>query len=127
MTSVKLLHITCAVLSLAGFTLRGLWMLADSPRLRQRWVRIAPHIVDTLLLISALVLAVQMHLAPLQHPWLMAKIIALLLYIGFGTIALKRGKSKGVRGLAWVIAVLIFGYIVAAALSKSALGYLALV
>ncbi|TQV85718.1 regulator SirB [Exilibacterium tricleocarpae] len=126
MGTLKIIHMSCALLALAGFTLRGVWMLADSPLLQRRWVKIAPHIIDTLLLGSALVLAVQMHLSPTQQPWLLAKILALVLYIGLGTVALKRGKTKTVRGVAWVAALMVFGYIMVVATIKSPWGYLAL-
>ena len=126
MGTLKMIHMGCAMLSLAGFTVRGLWMLADSPRLQHKWVKITPHIIDTLLLGSALVLAVQLHMSPTQHPWLLAKILALVVYIGLGTVALKRGKTKSVRGIAWVAALLVFSYILVVATTKSPWGYLAL-
>ena len=90
---LKHIHITCVVLSYSLFFLRGVWMLRESPALQQRWVKIAPHTVDTLLLVSAIALAWQFGISPLAHPWLAAKIVALLLYIVIGTVALKRGKT----------------------------------
>jgi uncharacterized membrane protein SirB2 len=92
-------------------------MLRDSPRLRQRWIRIAPHVVDTLLLASAIMLAWQLGVSPLTAPWLAAKIAALLLYIVIGSIALKRGKTKRIRLGAWLTAQLIFIYIVSVAVT----------
>ena len=99
-------------------------MLTDSPKLQFRWVRVAPHIVDTLLLASAITLAFQMHLSTLEQPWLMVKIVALLAYIGIGTIALKPGRSKKIRVLAWLLAIATFTYIVSVALTKSVMGWL---
>ena len=55
---------------------------------------------------------------PFVEPWLTAKLLALLLYIGLGTIALKRGKTKGIRIAAYVGALATFGYIVAVALTR---------
>jgi hypothetical protein len=51
--NLKHVHMGCAAVSGSLFLLRGIWMLRDSPRLQQRWVRTAPHVVDTLLLGSA--------------------------------------------------------------------------
>lgn len=116
---IKYLHITCAALSLLSFIIRGFWMLQDNPLLQARLTKIAPHIIDTLLLISAITLAVQWHLSPLEQPWLAAKIIALLLYIGLGTVALKRGKTKKTKVTAWIAALFVFGYIAMVAVSKS--------
>ena len=119
----KSIHLICIVLSFSGFFVRGIWMLQGSAKLRQRWVKTAPHIIDTLLLASAIVLAVQMRISPLEHSWLMAKIIALLVYIGAGMVALRFGRSRDERLGAWVFGLLTFLYIVSVALSKSVLGW----
>ena len=127
MGTLKTIHVTFAALSFSGFFIRGIWMLRDSPLLKQRWVRIAPQVVDTVLLASAIALAVQWRLSPLDQPWLMAKIIALVLYIGVGLVALRFGRTKTVRAAAWVLGMLIFAYIVSVAVTRSALGWLAFV
>jgi len=101
--------------------MRGVWMLRAAPILQQRWVKVLPHIVDTVLLLSAITLAIQLSISPLSYPWLMAKIIALLLYIVLGTIAIKRGKTRKIRLAAWLSAQLVFIYIVAVALTHNPL------
>ena len=118
---LKHLHMTCAALSGALFLLRGLWMLQDSPRLGQRWVRTLPHLIDTVLLASAVTLAVWSAQYPLAQPWLTAKVGALLLYIVLGSVALKRGRSKGIRAAAFLAALATFAYIVSVALTKNPL------
>ena len=120
---VKTIHLSCVFLSFMGFFVRGIWMMRESKCLNLPLVRIAPHIIDTLLLVSAIILAVQMRISPLDHSWLMAKIIALLVYIGIGTVALKRGRSKQVRVYAWLLGLATFMYIVAVAFTKSILGW----
>ena len=115
---VKLIHVSCALLSLGGFLARGVLMLRDSALLQQRWLRIAPHVVDTVLLGSAIVLASQWGLAALQLPWLQAKIGALLLYILLGSLAIRPGHSKTVRTGAWLAGLVVFGYILGVAVSK---------
>jgi len=127
MGTLKTIHVTFAALSFSGFFIRGIWMLRDSLLLKQRWVRIAPQVVDTVLLASAIALAVQWRLSPLDQPWLMAKIIALVVYIGVGLVALRFGRTKTVRAAAWVLGMLIFAYIVSVAVTRSALGWFALV
>ena len=114
---IKSIHVACAALSYSLFFLRGVWMLRDSPLLRQRWVRYAPHTVDTVLLASAITLAWQLGISPLSTPWLAAKIIALLLYIGIGSVALKRGRTKRIRLMAWLLAQGVFLYIVSVAMT----------
>lgn len=116
-----LIHVTCVILSGSGFLLRGWWMLNGSPLLKRRTVRVLPHIVDTLLLGSAIALAVISRQYPLAQNWLTAKVVALVVYVVLGSIALKRGKTLRQRQLAFAGALLAFAYIVLVALTKSAL------
>jgi len=112
---LKNLHLATIAVTLTLFLLRGVWMMADSPRLQARWVRIVPHVNDTLLLASGIGLAVLIGQYPLVHGWLTAKLFALIAYIVLGTIALKRGKTRGVRIAAWVAALAVFAYMLAVA------------
>ena len=116
--AVKHLHITSAVISGSFFIIRGLWKMRDSAMLQQRWVRIVPHLVDTILLASALTMAYWSGQYPFQQNWLTAKLLALLAYIVLGTIALKRGKTPASRAVAFVAAMSVFGYILAVALTR---------
>jgi len=125
MGAIKAIHVTCVLLSFVGFFIRGIWMLKDSTRLQQRWVKITPQIVDTVLLVSAILLAIQLRFSPMDQPWLMTKIIALLVYIGAGLVALRLGRSKTIRVYAWLFSLLTFLYIVSVACSKSVLGFFA--
>lgn len=115
---LKTLHVTAAVLSISGYILRGMLMLFESPLLRARVLRIVPHVVDTLLLASAIALAVRIHQYPLVHGWLTAKVLALIAYIVVGAIGLHYGRTKRVRVLAFGAALLIFAYIVGVALTR---------
>jgi uncharacterized membrane protein SirB2 len=124
---LKLTHVSCAFLSVAGFVLRGWWMATDNALLRHRLTRTLPHVVDTVLLGSAIAMLVMLRLSPLAAPWLMAKIIALLLYIGLGMVALRFGKTGTARVGAWVSALLVAGYLVSVAYSKSPWGFFAAV
>lgn len=122
---LKTLHIACAALSVAGYVARGVLMWRDSPRRAARFVRIAPHIIDTLLLASAIALAVRLQQYPFVHGWLTAKVLALAAYIVLGSIGLKYGKTRAVRRAAWVAALLTFGYIVAVATTRQPLPWIA--
>jgi len=115
---LRTLHIATVHLTLILFLLRGFWMLVESPRLDARWVRIVPHVNDSLLLFAAIAMLVVAGLNPLEQPWLLAKIFGLLAYIGLGTLALKRGKSKAIRIKALIAALGMFGYILAVAITK---------
>jgi len=122
--AIKLVHAGAAALSLGLFALRGAWMLRSPQRLQRGWVRIAPHVIDTVLLASALWLAWQMGVDGTRS-WLWAKVIALCAYIALGTIALKRGRTRRARIVAFAAALATFGYIVSVAVTKSPLGVLA--
>jgi len=118
--AVRALHIGCAALSIAGFAARGALMLTGSPLLRRRFVRIAPHVVDTILLASAVWLAWFLGQSPLVHGWIAAKVLALLAYIVLGMVALRRGRTKAVRVTAFAAALATAAYIVAVALTRDA-------
>lgn len=122
---LKAVHVGCVAVSGAGFVLRGIWMLRDSPRLRASWVRVAPHVVDTLLLASAVGLAIGLHQYPLVHDWLTAKVVGLVVYIGLGMVALRFGPTRRVRAGAWVLALATFAYIVVVALTRQVLPWAA--
>ncbi|GAA4400804.1 SirB2 family protein [Quisquiliibacterium transsilvanicum] len=117
---LKQLHVTTATLSIAGFVLRYLLMLGRSRALGSRAARILPHIIDTLLLLSAIGMAVMIGALP---AWLVVKIVALLAYIVVGSIAIKRGHTLASRAVAGLVAIGIFGFIVSVALTKSPLGF----
>jgi len=118
--AVRVLHIGCAALSITGFALRGVLMLRESPILQARFVRIAPHVVDTALLASAAWLAWFLGQIPLVHGWITAKVLALVLYIVLGMFALRRGRTKGQRAAAFAAALACAAYIVAVALTRDA-------
>jgi uncharacterized membrane protein SirB2 len=123
-TALKLIHVTAVVLSGSGFVAR--YALAASHRLpRNLWMRVTPHVVDTVLLASALALAWVGGFRPLEVPWLEAKLVGLVVYILAGTIALKRGRTPRIRALAFVTALLAFIYIISVALTKHPQGWLA--
>ena len=124
---LKLTHVVSVVLSGAGFVGRGALMLRGSPLLQARFVRTAPHVVDTVLLASAVWLAWLMRLSPFADGWIAAKILGLLAYIVLGTIALKRGRTPRVRAAAFAAALAVFAYIVTVALTHDPRGPLALV
>ena len=121
---LKQLHLATIAITLTLFLLRGAWMVMGSSLLQARWVRIVPHLNDTLLLASGITLAVLMQQYPLVHGWLTAKLIALIVYIVLGTIALKRGKTRAQRIAAWFAALLVFGYMAAVAVTHDPFPFL---
>ena len=117
--TLKLLHLGCVVVTASGFVLRGIWMLGESPLVRHPMTRALPHLNDTLLLAAGIGMAVTLRQYPLVDGWLTAKLLALLLYIVLGTVALKRGRTKRIRVLAFGGALLTLSYLVAVAVTRS--------
>ena len=122
---LKHVHVICAVLSISGYLLRGVWMMRESPWLRKKWVKVAPHVIDTVLLGSAVLLTVRIQQYPFVHSWLTAKVLALIAYIALGTVGLKYGRTRKIRIAAWLGAVAIFLYIVLVALTRQVLPFVA--
>lgn len=115
---LKHLHMTLAVISILLFIYRWALAINEHPLLQRRWLKILPHVNDTLLLLAGILLAVTLQMSPGSQPWLMAKIIALVIYIGLGAMALKRPDRKQ-KVIAGIAALLVFNYIMGVAISKS--------
>lgn len=119
--AIKHIHMTFAALSGTLFFLRGLWMLRESPLLQKRWIARSSYVIDTMLLGSAIVMMVWSAQYPLVQQWLTVKVLAVIAYIVAGAIALKRGRTRGARIGAFVIALLLLAYIVKLALTRQLL------
>jgi len=121
---LKSVHISCVASSYMLFMLRGIWSMNGSPIMRRRWVRVVPHVVDTLLLASAIALAFSIKQYPFVDAWLTAKVIGLLLYIALGSVSLRFGRRKSIRFSAWLAAQAVFAYIVLVAVSHDPLPFI---
>ncbi|WP_088330818.1 SirB2 family protein [Lacimicrobium sp. SS2-24] len=106
---VKHLHLTVISISLALFILRFFWTLRGSAMLQKKWVKVLPHAVDTLLLITAAWLCVLISQYPFVDGWVTEKLLAVLLYVLMGLVALKLGRTLFIRwvgfvgALAWLV------------------------
>jgi uncharacterized membrane protein SirB2 len=108
---LRTLHIALAAISIAGFVLRGLWAWRAPGLLARRPVKIAPHVIDTGLLLSAIALLVAYGWNPFAQAWLTAKIGLLVAYIALGLVVLKPWFGPGVRVPAFVAAIAVFAWI----------------
>jgi len=122
---LKYLHVACVILSITGFCVRGLLHMRKSALVGRRWLRILPHVNDTLLLAAALGLAALLGQYPFVHDWLTAKVLGLIAYIVLGAIALRPGRPGTVRIASGVAAVCVFGWIVSVAVTRQPPGWLA--
>lgn len=100
-----------AVISIGLFTLRFILLLLESQKLSSKWLKISPHIIDTLLLTVGVVMAVKLHLNPLEQLWLAEKLLAIAAYIftGYYTLKLARNRTMQIIGylgaMGWVMLV----------------------
>ena len=123
--AIKYLHVIAAVLTILGFVLRGLWMMSDSAKLDRPIARVAPHVVDAILLLSGVAMLTLLSLNPLAQAWLVAKFAGIVAYILLGTVAIRRGRTDHERLVAFAAALAVFAYVVGAAVSKSPASWLA--
>lgn len=121
---IKLIHMSTAFISISFFIVRGLWVFNNSEMMNRKWVKIIPHINDTILLVTAIILAVGLSQYPFTHDWLTAKFIALLAYIVFGMFALKRAKELKNKVVFFILALMTFSYIVGVALNRTVVWFL---
>jgi uncharacterized membrane protein SirB2 len=119
---LKEFHVAFAYLTVASFAIRGLLSIAESPMRNAKWMRIAPHVIDTLLLLFGIALAVTLSLSPLANGWLMAKIVGLVAYVGFGVMAM-RARTRPLKIVGFVLAIASVGYIFAVAYSKQVMPF----
>lgn len=122
---IKQLHILTVLLSGGIFTLRGVLMLAHRPAARHLALRIAAMTVDTILLITALMLVGIIRQYPFVHSWLTVKVLLLVVYIVLGTMALKRGRTRRIKVTCFFAALLVYLYILSVGIRHHPLGIFA--
>ncbi|MEM0910255.1 MAG: SirB2 family protein [Pseudomonadota bacterium] len=121
---IKYIHVLCVILSFSLFILRLRWSFVNASMLEKRWVKVIPHMIDTALLFSAISLVIAGSWALVDHPWILMKIAALLLYIILGSFALKRAKTLSSKITFSALSVAVFAYIVSIANAKEPLWFL---
>jgi uncharacterized membrane protein SirB2 len=122
---VKYVHVLSVALSVTGFFLRGLLMMRESPLLNARWMKVLPHVNDTVLLIAALSLAAMSGQYPFVADWVTAKVFGVIAYIILGALALRDASTRTMRIACWLASLVVFGWIVSVALTRQPLGFLA--
>lgn len=121
--ALRLVHQLAVASSIAGFAARGAASLAGARWVSTRAARTLPHVVDSVLLLSGAAMAWSIGLSPLQAPWLLAKLVGLVLYVTLGVVALRAGRSRTTRALAFAAAMATVLWIASVALTKDPLGY----
>lgn len=122
--AVKHIHLICILTSLILYMLRGTWALYYPDKLNAKWVKVLPHVIDTVLLLSGLTLAFFLKQYPFVDHWLTAKVLALCLYIGLGSYVIKGRGSQQKKLLVFIAALLTFAYIISVAVNHHPLWFI---
>lgn len=99
---MKHLHITLVAISVLLFVYRFLLMFISSDKFNQKWLKVLPHIVDTLLLTVGIGLAIKFHFNPMEQMWLAEKIFAIIAYILTGYFTLKVARNNAIKILGFI-------------------------
>ena len=118
---IKHLHVLTAAISITLFVLRFYWKWRGAAIMQQRWIKIAPHLNDTILFVTGIVLIslTQFYPFTVQGAWMTEKLIGVIIYIGLGHVALgKRARNQMVRATAFMLAMICVYFIVILAVNK---------
>lgn len=118
-TFIKIIHMSFAMISVLGFLVRGILKINESPLVEKKLVRVLPHVIDTVLLLSAITLVIMSGQYPWVAPWVSAKIVGLVVYIGLGVVVMRTAKTRNARIAAFALALITAGYIFMVAGTKT--------
>ena len=121
-TAVKHIHLTCIALSVLLFIMRFIWTMTQSSMLQKKWVKITPHIVDTLLILSAATLCVLISQYPFVTPWVTEKLVGLFMYVFMVALALKMARTNFMRVIGFIGALSWIAFTALVAISKQQIG-----
>lgn len=119
MLALKHIHVTCALISISGFFLRGLLLWMSPVVLKRKWIKIAPHLVDTVLFVTGIWQAILLQRINADLTWLWPKLIALLLYIIFGLVVFRFARTVSGQVTFWLLALLCAVYILVTAYTRN--------
>lgn len=119
---LKDIHVTTALVSIIVFNIRWIGHIRQARFMARRWVKIVPHVNDSVLLLTAILLALGLGQYPFTANWLTAKLVALIGYILAGMMALKWCQHLTGQIVSWLFAQILFVYIISVAVTKNPLG-----
>lgn len=119
---IKLLHVSCVVLSGSLFSLRGVLMLSGKAAANHPMLARLSYFIDSALLAAAIMLTLIIHQYPFAQAWLTAKVLLLPLYVILGIFALRRGKTRWSRAGFFAAALAVYGFIISVAVMHSPRG-----
>ena len=121
---IRALHVGCVALSGGLFAARGLLRIGNKAVANHRVLRISSYLIDSTLLIAAVLLTIVVHQYPFVNGWLTVKLLLLLLYIITGSAALKYARTRVWQVSAYAASLSIFVFIIGVAITHRPLGWL---
>lgn len=118
---MKHLHLTAVVLSIVFFIVRFAWRQMDSAMASKKWVKIVPHVIDTVLLLSAASLCVILSQYPFVQGWVTFKLFGVIAYILFGLMAMKWATTRKMQWMGFAAAMVTLVLIAKVAVLKQPL------
>ncbi len=118
---LKLGHVACVVISGSLFIYRYARLSLRPGQPLPKALKVLPHVNDTVLLSCAIGMLILLGLNPFSTPWLLAKIVALLVYIVLGAICMRSLPGSRRQTVSFVAAISVFAYILSVGLSKQVL------
>jgi uncharacterized membrane protein SirB2 len=118
---IKQLHLLTVAITITLFLLRFYWQRSSSAMMMRRWVRILPHVNDTLLLITGVMLVMITHFYPFspQGSWLTEKLLGVIIYIALASVALsRRPRTDRTRWIAFIVALIALVIVIKLAVTK---------
>lgn len=107
MIALKHIHLTLAVLSIVLFLIRFFGREMGAAFVQAKFLRIAPHIINTALLGCGIALVLGLGYSLWPFNWLSLKLLLVAAYIVMGVVAFKHATT-GVRRVAALLAVASF-------------------
>lgn len=115
-------HLISVALTIGFFIARYWWRYSNNPLINARWVRIAPHCIDTVLFLSGVGLMWKTGYLPFtdKGAWLTEKLFGVIIYIALGFIALgrRRPRSQQSRFIAFLLALVVLFIIIQLAITR---------
>lgn len=120
---IKYVHIAAVLASGGLFFLRGMLLLNGRTWAMSAPFRYLSYCIDTVLLTAALMLATMLPSAMFANGWLTVKLLLLVLYVGLGSFALKRGRTFEIRRNSYIAALLVYAFMLTVARTHQPIGW----
>lgn len=105
--ALKHLHLLAIALSAILLSIRYALIMAESDKINHKLLRITPHIVDTVLILTGVALVFMLGFVPFTagSEWFTEKVTCILAYFALAFFTLKVARGKLIRTFAYFGAI----------------------